>query len=99
MSADAKDLERIEARFESVCDKLDVVLRLLGRVEPWLEEAPRAREKVQALEVEVATQKTKIQDVRDEMKEDRQQQFWKNLLTSGSTAALAFAASYLMPHK
>lgn len=99
MSADAKDIERLETKFESVCDKLDTVLRLLGRVEPWLEEAPKAREKVQDLEIEVATQKSKITDLRDEMKDDRRQQFWKGLASSSSFAALSFVASYLIPHK
>lgn len=99
MAAENRDVERLYDKFESVCDKLDTVLQMLGRVEPWLEDAPKAREKVQELEVAVATHKTQISDVREKMTEESRQQFFKSLLSSSSFAALSFVLSYFVPHK
>ncbi len=90
--ADEKDLSRVESRLESLDGKMDSILRLLGKVEPLVEEVPKLRDKIQAQEVALATlaaaHNTDLAAIKLELKETR----WRAMLAGGISLTAAGGA-------
>jgi GTP1/Obg family GTP-binding protein len=85
MADNEKDLSRVEARLDSLGLKVDDLLRILGKVEPLLEDMPKLRDKLQTLEVAQATLRADLTAVQTELKEAR---FKAMLATVGTSAVV-----------
>jgi uncharacterized protein YydD (DUF2326 family) len=93
--ADEKDLTRVESRLEQLGLKFDDMLRILGKVEPLLEDVPKLRDKIQALEIACATMTSEISTMKTEAKEQRLKAMLATLATSGAVAGGVAVAQHL----
>lgn len=95
MADDNKDLTRVESRLESLGAKFDDMLRILGKVEPLLEDVPRLRDRLESQAQLLAAQTVEIANIKTELKEQRLKGMLATLATSGVVAGGVAVAQHL----
>jgi hypothetical protein len=86
--------ERTEILY--VRGRVDEILRLLGKLEPLLEDVPKLRDKLQTLEIKVAQLETEVAEIKLQRKEERLKALLGTVLTSGAVAGIAGIAQYIV---